>query len=306
MRNLWRSALALLIITGAILGLIPPIGKLATGQGAPAILWAFVLSLGAGVLLLGLHLGRRRRLHLNGHRLRFYLLGGIISYATPNLLMFSVIPHLGAGYTGVMFTLSPILTLMMALLLGVRRPSRLGIAGIGVGFVGALMVATTRGELGQPAGAVWVALGLALPTLLAAGNIYREMDWPPGGDPIELAAGSHLAAALLLLVLMGALGRLEVLALMADMPLLVLAQALTAAGMFAFFFRLQQVGGPVYLSQIGYVAAAVGLLIGVFLLGESYAWLTWLGAAVIAIGVALTTRDQTRRSRQGVSSISRT
>jgi hypothetical protein len=28
--------------------------------------------------------------------------------------------------------------------------------------------------------------------------------------------------------------------------------------MFVFFFRLQVVGGPVYLSQMGYVAAALG------------------------------------------------
>ena len=37
-----------------------------------------------------------------------------------------------------------------------------------------------------------------------------------------------------------------------------------------FFFRLQAVGGPVYLSQIGYVAAAVGLFSGTLFLGESY------------------------------------
>jgi drug/metabolite transporter (DMT)-like permease len=60
--------------------------------------------------------------------------------------------------------------------------------------------------------------------------------------------------------------------------------------MFAFFFRLQLVGGPVYLSQIGYVAAAVGLVIGVVFLDESYALLTWLGAAIIALGVSITTK----------------
>ena len=32
--------------------------------------------------------------------------------------------------------------------------------------------------------------------------------------------------------------------------------------MFAFYFRLQAVGGPVYLSQIGYVGAAVALATG--------------------------------------------
>ena len=59
-------------------------------------------------------------------------------------------PHLGAGYTGIMFTLSPVITLVLSLVLGVRRPNPLGIAGIVAGFVGALMVASTRGEAGRP------------------------------------------------------------------------------------------------------------------------------------------------------------
>ena len=77
--------------------------------------------------------------------------------------MFSAIPHLGAGYTGIMFTLSPVMTLVLSLLLGVRRPNLLGVAGIAVGFVGAVMVATTRGEAGQPAELFWVVIGLAPP-----------------------------------------------------------------------------------------------------------------------------------------------
>ena len=64
--------------------------------------------------------------------------------------------------------------------------------------------------------------------------------------------------------------------------------------MFAFFFRLQAVGGPVYLSQIGYVAAALGLVAGNLFLGERYQLATWTGAAVIMLGVAMTTRAQTQ------------
>ena len=68
-----------------------------------------------------------------------------------------------------------------------------------------------------------------------------------------------------------------------------------AATMFAFFFRLQAVGGPVYLSQIGYVAAALGLVAGTVFLGERYQLATWAGAAIIMAGVAMTTRAQARQ-----------
>lgn len=295
MKHLWNSAFGLLLVTGALLGLTLPFGKLATEVGVPAMLWAFVISAGAGsVLLFALLLGRKR-LRLTPHKLRYFVVAAAISYAVPNLLMFSAIPHLGAGYTGIMFTISPVITLILSILLGVRRPNLLGIAGIVIGFVGALIVATTRGEAGQPAEVFWVIIGLLIPVSLALGNIYRTLDWPERAGPIELAAGSHLAAAAMLLAGLAIMGDASAFGLLPGIPLLVLAQVAAASAMFAFFFRLQSVGGPVYLSQIGYVGAAVGLISGMLFLGERYELLTWAGAAILSVGVFMTTRAQSQK-----------
>ncbi len=294
MKHLWNSALGLLIVTGGLLGLSLPFGKMATQAGVPAMLWSFVISFGAGgVLFLALAM-RRQLFDLTAHRLRYFIIAAAISYAIPNLLMFSAIPHLGAGYAGIMYTLSPVITLVLSILLGVRRPNLLGIAGIAVGFVGAVMVALTRGVADRPAELIWVVIGLLIPVSLAAGNIYRTYDWPKDTGPIELAAGSHLAAALMLLTGLIGLGKGGSFALLSGMPVLVLAQIAAASAMFVFFFRLQAVGGPVYLSQMGYVAAAIGLGSGVLFLGEHYRLLTWAGAAIIVIGVIMTTKAQSQ------------
>ncbi|ESX64278.1 transporter [Mesorhizobium sp. LSHC420B00] len=296
MKFLWDSALGLLVVTGGLLGLTLPFGKIATAAGVPAMVWAFVISLGAGGVLLCALLLKGQRMRLSPHRLRYFFVTAAVSYAIPNLLMFSAIPHLGAGYSGIMFTLSPVVTLVFSMLLGVRRPTMLGIVGIVVGFVGAVMVAVTRGEAGHPAEFFWVAMGLLIPVSLAAGNIYRTVDWPEDTGPIELAVGSHLAAALMLLagilILLGgnAFGSLG------GVPLVAAAQAASASAMFAFFFRLQAVGGPVYLSQIGYVAAAVGLFAGTLFLGERYQLLTWAGAVIITAGVFITTKAQSQKT----------
>src|SRR5262245_53927922 len=154
--RLWDSAIGLLIITGGLLGLTLPFGKLATAAGVPAIAWALVISGGAGGVLIGSLLIAGGAFKLTAHRLRYFAIAAAISYAIPNLLMFSAIPHLGAGYAGIMFTLSPVITLVLSILLGVRRPNLLGVAGIAVGFVGAVMVALTRGEAGRPAELFWV------------------------------------------------------------------------------------------------------------------------------------------------------
>src|SRR5437868_2471892 len=117
MKSLWNSALGLLIVAGGLLGLALPFGKMATQAGVPGMLWAFVVSCGAGsVLLVGLLL-KRVHLPLTAHRLRYYFIAAALSYAVPNFMLFTAIPHLGAGYAGIMYTISPIVTLMMSLVL---------------------------------------------------------------------------------------------------------------------------------------------------------------------------------------------
>lgn len=294
MKPVWDSAPALLLITGGLLGLIFPLGKIASTAGVSPVIWSFVISFGVAMTLIAVDAVRGGLRRPDTHRLRYFFLAGTISYCIPNIIVFAAIPYLGAGFTAIMFTLSPVITLCLSLLLKLRRPNGLGIAGIAVGFAGALVVATTRGELGQPASTAWVALGLLIPVALALGNIYRTMDWPAHAGSLELAYGSHFAAAGVLLVV----GFASPWGLdpgpLAAVPLEVALQVASSAGLFVFFFRLQVVGGPVYLSQMGYVAAGLGLVSGTMFLGETYAILTWVGAGIIAVGVAMTTRAQSQ------------
>ena len=297
MKGFLDSAIGLLLVNGLLLGLTLPLAKLAREAGAAPALWAFVISFGAATVLLAVTLGRRGRIGVSAHKLRYYVLAAAVSYAIPNLLLFSAIPHLGAGFSGILYTLSPIVTLGLSLLLGVRKPNTLGIAGIAVGAVGAILVALSRGDVSAPADPFWIGIGLLMPVSLAVGNIYRTWDWPPGAGPVELAVGSHFASALMLLAALLATSGAEAFLSLGDVPWLVVAQVLVAALMFAVTFRLQVVGGPVYLSQIGYVAAAVGLLSGLLFLDERYGAMTWAGAAIIAAGVVLTTRAQRPNAR---------
>jgi drug/metabolite transporter (DMT)-like permease len=284
-------ALRLLLSTGILLGLNAPLGKLAREGGISAAGWSFAIAGGGALVLLAIILLRRQPVHLNKHHLRYYLGTALLSYVIPNLVIYAAIPHLGAGMAAIYFTLSPIMTLTFSILLGTRRPGALGICGILLGCVGALIVVFSKGRVDQPADLTWALGALVIPLSLAAGNIYRTIDWPEGGAPLVLAMGSNAAAALFLII--AALifdGDLPFAALAAS-PGLVVAQIAIAALMFALFFRLQVAGGPVYLSQIGYVAAATALLIGTFFLGEHYGIATWGGALVIVAGVIATTFD---------------
>ncbi|SDP13225.1 EamA-like transporter family protein [Rhodoferax sp. OV413] len=286
--------LPLLLTTGSLLGLNFPLGKLAGAAGISPLVWSLLMSAGAGLVLALALWALRDRLPWDRRHLRYYLVTGAVSNALPNLLVFSAMPHLGAGFTSIFLAFSPILTLLLHSMLQRRRPGALGAAGIALGFVGALVIVLSKGGVDSPGGApaLWLALAFLIPLLLACGNVYRTLAWPAGTSGLALAAGTNLGAAAVLAVLsLLWTGSLPVATALA-VPGLLLAQIAVTAAMFAVFFRLQRVGGPVYLSQIGYVAAAVGLGTGTFVLGEHYGVLTWLGAVVVAVGVLMTTREQ--------------
>ncbi|QCI68713.1 DMT family transporter [Phreatobacter stygius] len=293
-----RQAAVLLVATGLFLGATFPIGKLAGEAGVPPTSWVFAMTSGASLFLLAWALLAGRRLPASRLHLRYYLISAPISFVIPNLIIFFCIPRIGAGLTSVMLALSPVLTLALARLLRMRRLDVAGVAGIALGLIGALIIIATRngGGVGQPAALGWVALALLIPAFLAAGNIYRTLHWPDGADPLALAAATNITAAAMLFLAVFLSGEGSAgLASLAATPGLLAAQILSTGMMLSLFFRLQQVGGPVYLSQIGYVAAAVGLVSGTVMLGESYPLATWLGALVIVAGVALVTYSQARQ-----------
>ena len=285
-----RQAILLLLYTGGLFGLNFPLGKLAAGAGVPPLIWALVVSIGAaGLLLPGLILQGRLRLP-KGRMLRYTVISGLLSFALVNTLVFILIPLVGAGYTGLMFALSPVATLALTALAGLKIPGRLGLYGIGLGMIGAALVALSRGSL--QGAATWSLLAFAIPFALALGNVYRTLDWPDGAHPAALAFWSHLWAILAYVTLQLSLSGDLPLAQLREVPLATITQAIAAGLMFPAYFRLQKAGGPVLLSQIGYVAAAVGLGTGTIFLGEAYGLATWAGAAIIAVGIALTVRAQ--------------
>lgn len=287
------NPLALLLGVGIVLGFNFPLGSLAATAGISAGLWAAVISLGAGLTMFAAaHLFEPRPERVTGV-LRFSVVSGLISYVIPNFLTFAAIPHIGSGLTAVMFALSPVITALLSIILKVRPPRLLGLAGIAVGLGGALVIITARQATVAGGGAGWIVLAALIPVALGLGNVYRTLAWPKGVGPMRLASLTNLAAVPPLLAAAWLAGGLDLSPLMA-VPGLVALQLLASTVMFLMFFRLQQIGGPTYLSQIGYVAAVVGVAIGVSLMGETYPQQVWAGVAVVAAGIALSTVSQVR------------
>ena len=287
--------LPLLLITGLAFGCNFPLGKLAAEAGVDPALWAAVICLGAGLTVLAASRLFETPAPAPGV-LRYAATSGFISNVVPLTLTFAVISHIGSGITSVLVALSPVVTALLSTLLRVRPPGPLGIAGIAVGLAGAVIIILGRHAGFEEGGSHWLFLAALIPLFLGFGNVYRSMAWPRGAAPMRLGASINLAAVPPLLLVAVAWGGFD-LAPLARVPWLVVAQMTAATVMYLTFFRLQAVGGPTYLSQIGYVAAAVGVGIGVAFLGERYPPMVWAGIAVVAAGIALSTLAQLRAAR---------
>jgi len=282
------SPAVLLLVTGSLIGLNFPLGKIAGTAGVSPMLWSMVVSLGASAFLLPFLVATRRLSVPTGHLARYAVISGLVTFVFVNLVVFAAIPRVGSGYTGLVFALSPVFTVALAGLFRFRRPTVLGIVGIGFGLAGAAIVTLTRQSSNDVSEPIWLLFALLIPFTLACGNIYRSVDWPQHASPDVLAFWSHAFSVLVFIVLMLATQGRVPLGDLARVPGAALTQALVAGLTFPVYFRLQKAGGPVLLSQIGYIAAAIGLLAATVFLGERYSAPTWAGAAVIAVGIAVT------------------
>jgi drug/metabolite transporter (DMT)-like permease len=279
----------LLLATGSLLAVSIILSRLAAAESLP-MLWflAFTMT-GSGVILTGVALSRGR-----GERslisLLPYGLGAAAFQAVPQAMAYLSVGHVGAGYVSIAFAFPLLVTYVMAL--GVRMehfslPRALGVA---VALAGGLMLVLAKFDGLKGDAAIWVVVASLIPIVISGGNLYRTRFWPKGAPPLPLAG---------LMLLLGGLMIVPAAILSEDMsgarelwrtPALAALTCISIAVFalkFVTYFQLQYVAGPVYLSQIGTVGAAVATPIAVLFLGEVLPENFAIAVLLIVAGVAL-------------------
>ncbi|PSM20257.1 DMT family transporter [Nitratireductor sp. StC3] len=279
-------AFGLLVVVGLFIGLTANLVKLATAAGATPFALLFWSTLGAG-LVLAAAAALAGQLPRAGRRTgEYFFMSGLLSLALPNFLIFSAVPHVGAGFAAISFAFPPLYTYALAIAFGLERFRAIRGAGILAALVGVVFLAAAKTMSGDSA-PIWIAATLLAPVIIAAGNIYRTMRWPQGAGSLSLAPGMLLGAALLLgLASLAATIPLSLPATPAVLGTLA-AQIATFSAMYLLYFVLQKVAGPVYLSQIGSVGAISGAAVAILVLDESVPQCLLPAALLIGVGIFL-------------------
>ncbi len=294
------EAVALLLMVGTLLAASTITGKLALSTGWPP-LSLLVWSLAGAALLLALWLICRALSPVvdgagvtdgpsaePGRALKrvAYFAGSGLLFAVPNAIAFTAVGHVGAGFVALCFAFPLVLTYALSVGLGLERFSgRRGI-GVGLAVLGGIILAI-GGISGAPDAPGWVLAALAMPVVIAIGNIYRSVLWPKGVSPVmQSAAMLGFGAGLLVpLVVLNGLSMAPVGGGLAPAYGLLALQVAIFTALYGFYFRLQRLAGAVYLSQIGSVAAVSGLLLAYLVLAEVPGAPKLFAVAVIGAGV---------------------
>jgi len=288
-RQLWWIPLLCLLLGGALLGIATNLAKFAVEMDLTPLAFLFWSISGAAIILSIIAYMRDEVLAPSARSFEYYVIAALVSVAGSNLIFFSAIPHVGAGFVALIISLPPLLTYLAALVINIERFNIWRALGVAAALAGAGVLAARKFSAPE-ASVFWIALALCGPVLLAIGNIYRSLRWPDDASPIALAPGMLIAAAIIL-GLVGLLpGFTLAVPLATALPIgLIVLQASIFAGQFLLLFVLQKTGGPVLLSLLGAVGAVVGVPVAVFLQGEAIPEGLVLGGSLIALGVALVT-----------------
>ena len=280
--------LLLLLAVGALIAVTVDLAKIAASYGVSGPEFAFWLSLGAGIILFCAARLGGKPMPLSLRHLGFYAIAGLLSLAAPNVASFAVADVAGTAYGIVPYALSPLMTYPLAILVRLDRPQWRRFGGLLVGFVGTFLVLADIVLSTSSSGLLWALAALSIPALVATGNIFRTLNMPSDTSALPLAAGIMLGSAFWLAPYLIYLDGGVVFSGFPEIGAwVVILQITISAIQYWLYMRLQQAAGPVCLSQIGYVAAAFGVVLAYFIFGAIPTIMLLGGIAMIVAGVLL-------------------
>jgi drug/metabolite transporter (DMT)-like permease len=169
--------------------------------------------------------------------------------------------------------------------------ARLRAAGLALGFCGVVWLVADGAGFKPGAGGVntgWAVPACVAATMLYAFSAHFSKRYLAAVPPLAVAAGSQLAAALMLAPAAMALHPATLPSARAWCALLCLGALCTALA-YVLFFRLIARVGAAKTMAVPFLVPAFGVLWGVLFLGETFTAPMAAGSALIVLGTALAT-----------------
>jgi drug/metabolite transporter (DMT)-like permease len=291
------------LVLGAIWGSSFLFIKVGVGELHPVYVTLARVALGAATLLVFLLL-MRDRLPRDPRLWAHLAVLGTVGVAIPFTLFGYGEQRIPSLLAGIWNATTPLVALpLAALLFRTERFTLRRVVGIGLGFVGVLVVLGVWQGVG---GAALTGQLMCFGAAACYGFAIPYMKRFVAGEPLSglaLVAGQMLAATAVLVVVapLAAGAPPPVTQLSGEVIGSMLALGALGSGV-AFLLHLRNIRlvGASAASQVTYVVPLFAVLAGVLVLGESLHWYQPAGALVVLVGVAVSQGTRWRRRRPGV------
>ena len=223
---------------------------------------------------------------LRGKIVPFAFLGAVNSALPFSLFAYATL-YVTAGFAAILNASAPLFTALIAYLWFRDTLTRSRSLGLGIGFVGVLILVWGNISFkGDGSGwAVIAALAASLAYGVSANYTKRHLT---GTDPIATATGSQIVATLVLLPLALSFWPEVPPPLASWLSAITLGIACTGIA-YILYFRLIAHVGPTRAIAVSYLIPLFGMVWGLVFLQESITSNMIAGCAVILLGTALTT-----------------
>ena len=278
----------LLLTVGVIDGLSYPLSKIAVEIESHPIGLAFWVNFFAALACLPFTIYKKNFPKLTWPLVRFFCIWGFIVTIACEVLLFWVAEVLPASTISIIVVTEGFIVFVVAAVLRIEQPSLRRFVGVAVGLVGIIAIIIAAEGIEGGSSWIWVLLAIGIPLGYAVEDLLVAAKMPEGVD--TLAATTYVCAVSALMMLPASFifndfvnlsfnpGKLEV-----SIVLIGITGALNAY----LFIRLIETTGAVFSSQAGYVITFAGIAWSIILLGESLSMLTWVGLAIIIIGLLI-------------------
>ena len=286
-----RITLATVFLIAALIGANFSILKFALDHSTPFLVAAMRTIIASSVLLTFAVLRGERVPRRRDDLFNIFVVGFSITTVSSALLVFGI-NRVSAGLGSLMSSTMPLFTAALSLVLLKVPLSRRGVVGLGVGFGGALILASpSLGGSSQLIGVVSLTFSALA---WAFGNVYMKWRDFSRVSPVMLVAVQLVFSAMLLtpfaLAVEGTGGTewgwsLFVPLFYASVP----ANALT----FALLATVVRRATPTVAASTAYLIPLFGVVFGFLIRGESLGLVEVIGGAFVVLGVVIVVRSTT-------------
>lgn len=218
---------------------------------------------------------------------KIFFFVGLVSTALPYSFFAYTSLYIPAGSASILNATTPFFTAIVAFIWVREQPTKMGVAGLFVGFSGVYVLSVKGGDISLSDSLLPIASALMATLLYAYSSTFIKLKLSHL-PALTVAAGSQLYAGIILLPLALVYWPKTSPSVDAWMSIIAMAVFSTALALILFFRLLQTVGVTKTIS-VTYLIPLFGVLWGYLFLDEKISTEMLSGGALILLGVSFTT-----------------